>query len=379
MDNIRKMYFDQAKRIVIKVGSNVLTRNDGLNVDIIRSISRQICNLIERGLQVILVSSGALACGVKKIGLPKRPDEIPQRQAAAAVGQAGLMMEYENTFDLYHRQVAQILLTSDDLTNRERYLNARNTLFTLLSWGVVPIINENDTVAVQEIKMGDNDNLAAMITLLMNADILINLTDIDGLFTKDPRMNPDARLIPVVETIKKDIEIIAGSIPGALGTGGMLSKIRGAQKVTTAGVPMIIANGANPDIIIRLVKGEQLGTFFVPKEEKLASRKRWIGMTVKPEGVLYIDDGAAKALVEKGKSLLPIGIVRVEGNFGVGAAVEFKNGSNQVIGIGLVNYNSEEIRLIMGLRSDRIEHRLGYKPYDEVVHRDNLTILHDNP
>ena len=246
IDN-RKSIFKDAKRVVVKVGSNVLTEEHGLNLKAVRSVSRQICRLIESGLEVILVSSGAMAVGVRKGGLSKRPDDIPKQQAVAAVGQAGLIMEYEKAFARYKKKVAQILLTSDDLNNRKRYLNARNTLYTLLSWQIVPIINENDTVIVEEIKFGDNDILAAMITLLMDADILINLTDIDGLYTKDPRTNTDAELIPVVTTIKKDIERYASDIPGALGTGGMLSKIIAAKKITTAGIPMVISKGEKPD------------------------------------------------------------------------------------------------------------------------------------
>ncbi len=359
---------------MIKVGSNVLTEDHGLNLTAIQSISRQICTLIESGLEVILVSSGAMASGVKKIGLDKRPDEIPKRQAVAAVGQAGLILEYEKAFAQCHKKVAQILLTGDDLNNRKRYLNARNTLCTLLAWHVVPIVNENDTVMIEEIQFGDNDNLAAMITLLMDADILINLTDIDGLYNKDPRTNLDAELIPVVPAIRSDIKEYAGSIPGALGTGGMLSKISAARKVTAAGVPMVIANGGQSDVLKKLFSGKNLGTFFVPKEKKLKSRKCWIAFTLKPKGIIRIDDGAAKAILKRGKSLLPSGIVGVEGEFNVGAPVEFRKGDGEKLGTGLVNYSSADIRKIMGLKSSQIKDRLGYKPYDDVIHRDNLAI-----
>jgi len=367
--------FSHAKRIVVKVGSNVLTHDNGLNLAAIRSISRQIFRLDERGVQVILVSSGAMASGVRKIGLARRPDAIPQRQAVAAVGQAGLIFEYEKSFDRYGKKVAQILLTSDDLSNRKRYLNSRNTLLTLLDWGVVPIINENDTVAVEEIKLGDNDNLAAMITLLMDADLLINLTDIDGLYTTDPRSHPDAELIPEVSTINRSIEKIAGDIPGALGTGGMHSKITAARKVTAAGVPMVIAHGEKKDVLLRLMAGEPHGTFFVPRKEKLASRKCWIAYSLKPKGAIYIDDGAAAAITTRGKSLLPSGIISVEGDFGVGAPVDFKRHKNRTLGSGLVNYSAADIRKIMGLKTNRIEARLGSKPYDEVIHRDNLAVV----
>jgi len=359
---------------VVKVGSNVLTEDQGLNLTAIRSIGRQICRLIDGGREVILVTSGAMASGIRKVGLEKRPDEIPKRQAVAAVGQAGLIMEYEKAFGRYEKKVAQILLTGDDLNDRRRYLNARNTLCTLLSWQVVPIINENDTVMIEEIQFGDNDNLAAMITLLMDADILVNLTDIDGLYTKDPREFPEAELIPVISNIDKDIEKYAGDIAGALGTGGMLSKIRAARKVTAAGIPVLIGNGTRPDILIELFSGEDHGSYFIPKKEKLKSRKCWIAFTLKPKGIIRIDGGAAAAILNRGKSLLPSGIVGVEGEFGVGAPVEFRNDDGTTLGAGLVNYSSSDIRRIMGLQSSQIEERLGHKPYDYVIHRDNLAI-----
>ena len=374
MNEKRASIFYNARRVVVKVGSNVLTEDHGLNLKAIRSISRQICRLIDGGIEIILISSGAMASGIRKVGLDKRPDEIPKRQAIAAVGQAGLIMEYEKAFARYHKKVAQILLTGDDLNNRKRYLNARNTLCMLLSWQVVPIINENDTVMIEEIQFGDNDNLAAMITLLMDADILVNLTDIDGLYTKDPRTNPDADFIPMVSTIGEDIKKIAGDIPGALGTGGMLSKINAAKKVTAAGVPMVIANGGRPDVLKKLFSGKDVGTFFTPKKKKLKSRKCWIAFTLKPKGVIRIDDGAAAAILNRGKSLLPSGIVGVEGEFSVGAPVEFRKTDDETLGTGLVNYSSTDIRKIMGLKSSQIKNCLGHKPYDDVIHRDNLAV-----
>jgi glutamate 5-kinase len=367
----------QAHRIVIKVGSNVLTARSSLNLFTIESISRQICILLDRGLEVLLVSSGAMAAGLRKMGLERRPDEIPKRQAIAALGQSGLMNAYEEAFGRCHKKVAQILLTGEDLNNRKRYLNARNALYTLLEWKVVPIINENDTISVEEIKLGDNDNLAAMITLLMDADFLINLTDIEGLYTKDPRSHKDARLIPEVTTFNKEIENFASSIPGALGRGGMSSKIRAAKKVTAAGVPMIIAKGDDPDILLDLFDGQARGTYFAPRQKKLASRKCWIAYTLTPKGVLVVDAGAARALVENGKSLLPSGIVSVEGEFGVGAAVAFRNQQGVQLGVGLVNYAAADIRTIQGLKTSQIKGRLGAKPYDEVIHRDNLVITLD--
>jgi glutamate 5-kinase len=372
--NLRRIPIESVRRVVVKVGSNVLTAPGGLNVKVMRELARQIGTLMDRGLEIILVSSGAMASGAKKIGLERRPDELPRRQAVAAVGQAGLIMEYEKVFERHGRKVAQILLTSEDLTSRKRYLNARNTLNTLLEWKIVPIINENDTVSVEEIKLGDNDNLAAMIALLMDADLLISLSDIDGLFTKDPRAHADAQLIPVVAAITKGTEKAAGSIPGPLGTGGMMSKLAAARKVNSAGVPMVIAKGDKPDILTRLLDGEPHGTYFAPRREKLTRRKCWIAFSLKPKGSLTVDAGAKTALTRRGKSLLASGVVAVQGEFAVGAAVEFLGPAGEPLGVGLVNYCAADIRRVMGLRSQHIQQVLGHKSYDEVIHRDNLVI-----
>ena len=363
------------KRIVVKIGSNILTRKEGLNLGLIENISRQISALIDKGLEVLLVSSGAMALGVKKLGLPARPDEIPLRQAVSAIGQAGLINEYEKAFDAYGKKVAQILLTSDDLSARHRYLNARNAMHALVSWGVVPIINENDTVSVEEVRFADNDNLSAMIALLMDGDVLINLTDIEGLYDKDPRVFPDAKLIREVSQITDEVREMATGIPGRLGTGGMASKITAAAKVTDAGIPMIITKGDIPDVLLKLYEGELSGTYFKPKDQKLANRKCWIAYTSKPEGFLRVDDGAEKALLKNGKSLLPIGILGVEGDFGIAAIVDVMNRNNQTIGRGLVNYSARDIRIIKGVKSDRIKEKLGFKLNDEVIHRDNLAIF----
>jgi glutamate 5-kinase len=365
------------QRAVVKVGSNVLTAQAGLNIEAIASISSQICQLFKEGIEVILVSSGAMASGMKKMGFPKRPEAIPKRQAISAIGQAGLIREWEKAFARFDRKVAQILLTSDDLTSRKRYLNARNTMNTLLEWQVVPIINENDTIMIEEIKLGDNDNLAAMIALLLDADIFYNLTDIDGLYNKDPRVFQNARLIPRVTSFSKSIEKYASGISGALGTGGMMSKIKAARKVTAAGIPMVIAQGYRPDILLQLASGEDHGTYFVPRERKLNRKKCWIGYTVNPQGTLRVDAGAARALLTQGKSLLPSGIVDVNGQFPVGAAVAVVSQEYQLIGNGLVNYNADDIRTIMGLKTSQIKARLGQKTYDEVIHRDNLVITRD--
>ncbi len=370
--------FGLARRVVIKIGSNVLTGSFGLDRERIDSLSNQISQLIDTGLEVLLVSSGAMACGQRKLEIYRRPEEIPKRQAIAAVGQADLMWTYEAAFSRHNHKVAQILLTGDDLnSSRKRYLNARNTLNTLMEWRVLPIINENDTVVTEEIKFGDNDNLSALITLMMDADVLINLTDIDALYSGDPRTETDARKIPVVGRITKDIEHLATGLPGALGTGGMLSKIRAARKVTSAGIPMVIASGLRDDILEVLFSGADEGTFFAPAGGRLPNRKCWIAFHRKPKGVLVLDDGAVQAIVRKGKSLLPSGITSVSGEFGIGAPVAVYDGKDRWVATGLVNYAASDIRRIMGLRTNRIRSELGQKPYDEVIHRNNMTVLGD--
>ncbi|MDA8135236.1 MAG: glutamate 5-kinase [Desulfobacteraceae bacterium] len=369
-----EQFLNHARRIVVKLGSNVITAKNGLDLEVIDRISGQISTLMDRGLEVILVSSGAQAAGLRKMGMTVRPSEMPKRQAIAAMGQSGLMMAYENSFARRDKKVAQILLTAEDLNNRKRYLNARNTLNTLMEWKVVPVINENDTIMVEEIKLGDNDNLAAMIALLMDADFLFILTDIEGLYDKDPRRFPEARLISEVTSFKKEIEAYAGDIPGTLGTGGMLSKIKAAKKVTSAGIPMIVARGNVENVLLGLFEGRPQGTYFVPKTKKLARRKCWIAHTLAPKGSLIIDDGAVRAVRENGKSLLPIGVVKVEGEFEEGAPVAFKTAGNEIIGIGLVNYRSSDVELIKGLKTFQIEACLGSKHYDEIIHRNNMVL-----
>jgi glutamate 5-kinase len=378
MDPKTPSLFSNVKRVVVKIGSNVLTAPGSLNEKAIRSMSRQISHLMDDGLEVILVSSGAMASGMKKIGLSKRPVEIPKRQAVAAVGQAGLIWAYEKAFGRYQKKVAQILLTSEDLSDRKRYLNTRNTFSTLLSWRIVPIINENDTVAVESIQFGDNDYLSARICLLLDADILIILTDIDGLYTKDPRASANAELIPTVTTIGKEIEKMAGDIPGALGTGGMSSKIKAARTVTSAGIPMVIANGEEPNILKKLFSGEPLGTQFLPKKKRLTSKKCWIAYNLKVKGTIKIDAGALNAMLNRGKSLLPIGITGVKGDFKEGSPVEIVTDDRKVVGTGFVNYCASDILKIMGLKTNQIASRLGQKTYDEVIHRDNLAITHQD-
>jgi len=363
-----------AQRIVIKVGSSVLAGRQGLDLGIINRLSDEISMLREQGRQVVIVSSGAIASGIRKVGLRAMPKTIPQKQAAAAVGQGSLIQAYEEAFSHYGLKVAQILLTSDDLTNRRRYLNARHTLQTLLEWGIIPVVNENDTVVVDEIKFGDNDNLSALIAQLIEADLLVALTDMDGLYDSDPRENREAKIIPIVRRIDREVEGFAGDRPGGLGTGGMLSKLMAAKKVAAAGVPMIIGNGRNRYILKQIFDGEEVCTLFLPAERRLPSKKQWIAHTLKPQGEVILDAGAAKALKLRGKSLLSTGIVAVRGRFEVGAPVRCLSREEEVIGIGLVNYGADEIEKIMGVRSHGIEEILGYKHSDEVIHRDNFVL-----
>ncbi len=365
------------KRVVVKVGSGVLTTSEGLNKRVINDLTHDICGLQKNEIQVILVSSGAIASGLTKMGLARRPESISHQQAVAAIGQSTLMMVYEKAFGRHGQRVAQILITRDDLHHRRRYLNARNTLFTLLSWKIVPIINENDTVVVDEIKFGDNDNLSAMVTNLTDSQLLINLTDIDGLFDKDPRAHKDARPISVVEKINKEVMMYASSIPGFLGTGGMAAKIRAAQKVALTGAPTIIANGLKRGILKSIFKGKEEGTLFMPRDVALCSRKHWIAFTRSPKGEILVDRGAEAAVLKRGKSLLPSGIKEVRGKFSLGDSVVLLNEDEKELAVGMVNYDASDIEKIMGLKSKEIESRLGFKHDDEVIHRDNLVLTRD--
>ncbi|MFP3869564.1 MAG: glutamate 5-kinase [Syntrophobacteria bacterium] len=375
MAQSRKKVVDHAQRVVIKVGSRVLTSGRGLDLGIINRLCDEVSLLRERGRQVVIVSSGAIASGLHKVGLSEMPKTIPQKQAAAAVGQSSLMQAYEEAFHHYNLKVAQVLLTSDDLTHRRRYLNARHTLETLLEWGIIPIVNENDTVVVEEIKFGDNDNLSALIAQLTEADLLIALTDTEGLYDHDPRQDRAARVIPVVQRIDRKVEACAGKQAGMFGTGGMSSKVLAAKKVTAAGVPMIVGNGRKRYILKRIFDGEEVGTLFLPARRRLPSKKQWIAHTLKPQGELILDAGAVQALRHRGKSLLSTGIKEVRGRFGVGAAVRcLSSEGEEMIGMGLVNYSAAEIEDIKGAHSKKIEEILGYKHSDEVIHRDNLVL-----
>lgn len=368
----------RTRRVVIKVGSAVMTTADGLNLEIVRELTDNIVKLIKGGREVVLVSSGAIAAGFRKLGLRAKPRAIPQKQAVAAIGQSTLMQNYEQAFNRHGVQVAQILLTRNDLANRRRYLNARNTLFTLLNWKVIPIINENDTVVVEEIQFGDNDNLSALISSVVQADLLIILTDIDGLYDQDPRQYRDACRVPLVEKIDHKLERSASRQPGVIGSGGMFSKIQAAKKAASVGIPTIIAHGLKPHVIDRIFSGEDEGTLFLPETTKLRSRQYWLAYTTNPAGDIVVDDGARQVLRYQGKSLLPAGVIEVNGRFSAGAAVRLMDTAGEVIGIGLSNYSSNDLACIKGLKTCNIQKSLGYKGYDEVVHRDNMVIFPDS-
>jgi glutamate 5-kinase len=373
----RHAIFSRCRRLLIKVGSAVLTGPKGLDRVMIHRLSDQIADLKQRngGPDVLVVSSGAISSGLRKIGLTERPKTIPHKQATAAVGQGVLMEAWEAAFDKYDLLVAQVLLTSEDLAHRHRYLNARNTLETLLSWGILPVINENDTVVVEEIKFGDNDQLSALIAGLVGADLVVNLTDTEGLYDCDPRQNTCASLIPVVTRI--DAKILASATPlaGAMGTGGMLSKVNAARKCLASGIPMVIAPGKERDVLLRLFDGEALGTLFLPKERVYQGRKIWLANLPKPAGDLMLDEGAVTALREKGRSLLPIGIREVRGTFGVGAPVRCLDPDGNIVGIGLTNYRSAEVESIKGRHTEEIEKIIGYRHSDEVIHRNNFVLI----
>jgi len=333
---------------------------------------------VQQGYSVVLVTSGAIASGKHRLNITGKLKSIPEKQAAAAVGQGRLMRVYSKSFEKNGLYVAQILLTLSDLTDRQRFLNIRNTLSTLIEWKVTPIINENDSVAVDEIKFGDNDNLAAMIANIVEADLFINLTSTAGLYDSNPVEFKKAKLIPLVAEFTDEIEAIATAETSSVGTGGMKSKVLAAKKVTAIGIPCIIAPGKKKNVLADIIAGKEIGTLFLPMADRLNSKKYWIAFTLHSRGKLVVDDGARKALLEKGTSLLPSGIIDVEGDFALGDPVSCVDREGTAIAKGLVNFSSDEIRKIMGLKTTKIVQVLGHKDYDEVIHRDNLVITKNN-
>jgi glutamate 5-kinase len=374
----RKEILAGAKRVLIKIGSAVLSGEDGLDLQIIEQLVDEMAQLKKKGYQIVIVTSGAIASGKHRMGISGKLKSMPQKQAAAAIGQGRLMRVYSNAFGKYGLYVAQILLTMSDLTDRKRFLNIRNTLSTLIEWGVIAVINENDSVAVDEIKFGDNDHLAAMITNTIEAHLLINLTSTEGLYDRNPSGSKKAKLIPLVKEFTKEIESAATEETTSIGMGGMKSKVLAAKKVTAFGIPCIIAPGRRKGVLQDIFAGKEIGTLFLPTSEHLSSRKHWIAFTLRSRGKLIIDEGAKKALLEEGKSLLPSGVVGVEGDFAIGDPVTCVDMEGITVAKGLANYGAPEIRKIMGVKSSRIEQILGYKDYDEIIHRDNLAITRES-
>ncbi|MEW5952268.1 MAG: glutamate 5-kinase [Bacillota bacterium] len=364
----------RTKRLVVKVGSSSLTHPTGkLNLALMENLVRQMADLYNSGREVILVTSGAIGVGLGKLRYTGRPKTIPEKQAAAAVGQGILMQMYEKFFAEYGVTVGQVLLTREDFSHRRRFLNARNTLHALLHLEVIPVINENDTVAVDEIKLGDNDNLAALVGVLVDAQLLVLLSDVDGLYTGDPRKDPGAVLIRDVEELTGEIEALAGGAGTGVGTGGMITKIQAARVGMHCGLITVIANAGEQDALRRIIAGEQLGTAFWPSV-KMQHKKSWIAYSSAVHGKIHVDEGAARALLKNGKSLLPSGIVGVEGNFDIGNTVAIFGPDNREIGRGIVNYSADEVARIKGVQTKDIERVLGYKDYDEVIHRNNLAL-----
>lgn len=366
----------KARRLVVKVGTSILAYPDGrLNLWRLERLVREIAAVSNAGRQVVLVTSGAVGAGMGRLGWTRKPRTLPEKQAAAAVGQGILMHMYEKLFAEYGQVVAQVLLTRADVADRGRYLNARHTLLTLLHYRVIPIVNENDTVAVEEIRVGDNDTLSALVAGLVDADLLLLLTDTAGLYTANPKACADATRIEIVHEITPEIEQLARGGTSSLGTGGMGTKLLAAHMAMNSGIPMVIAHGGEERVIERTLAGELLGTLFLPQQGRLAAKKRWIAYGPAPQGSLRVDAGAAEALLKGGKSLLPAGVTEVEGDFEAGAVVSVHAPDGREIARGIANYSAGEIRKIKGCRSGEIAAVLGHKDYDEVIHRDNLCLL----
>ena len=365
----------KARRWVVKVGSSLLTaKGQGLDRAAIADWAGQIAALRKDGREVVLVSSGAVAEGMARLGLKKRPAVLSELQAAAAVGQMGLVQAWESAFAQHGLHTAQVLLTHEDVSDRDRYLNSRGTLKSLLEFGVVPVVNENDTVATDEIRLGDNDTLAALAVNLVEAEVLVILTDQDGLFDADPRANPEAKLIAEAELSNPQLEAMAGEGRGELGRGGMRTKLIAARWAARSGAATVIAHGRAPGVLATLMAGQSVGTLLQPAQGVMAARKRWIAGQLQVRGRVHLDAGAAQVLREKGKSLLPVGVKRIEGEFGRGDLVACLDPEGREVARGLVNYDAGESRRILGLPSAKVQEALGYPGAPELIHRDNLVL-----
>jgi glutamate 5-kinase len=364
------------KRVILKIGTSVLLDSEGKVSGIkAEGFSRQIKAVKDTGIDVIVVSSGAIACGMEAMGLSKKPKQIARKQALASVGQGLLMKIYMDAFARVGLKVSQVLLTHEDTKSRSRCLNLLNTIDTLLTMDVVPIINENDTLSFQEIMFGDNDNLSALIAQITNADLLLLLSDVDGLYDKDPNRFPGARLISTVRKIDEGVEKLANGTRSEKSVGGMVSKLEAAKKAGHYGIPTRLIRGDAKDVVLRVLRGEEVGTLFLAKKKRLARKKCWIAFAFKTKGKLWVDEGAERAITSRGGSLLPSGITGVEGDFARGECVEISNNSGKVVGRGIANYSSSDVSQIKGSKSVEIEKKLGYKYTEEVIHRDNMVVL----
>ena len=365
-----------AVRVVVKIGTSTLTYNNGkLNLFRIEKLVRELADLANQGKEIILVTSGAVGAGLDRLGSTERPKTIPEKQAVAAIGQGILMHMYEKLFAEYGQIVAQVLLTRENSVKHKLYINSRNTLLTLLKMGVIPVINENDAIAIDELKIGDNDTLSATVATIVDADLLIILSDIEGVFTANPQNDPTAQLIEEITDITPEIEELAGGAGSKLGTGGMYTKIQAAKIAVNAGVTMVIASGALEGVVRNILSGEKIGTIFPAKEQHLQVRKSGLAFGAMIKGELVVDEGCEKALITEGSSLLSVGIVEVKGTFDQGNSVRILSKQGREIARGLANYNSEEIKKICGKNTNNISKILGSKLYDEVIHRDNMVIM----
>ncbi|MCB1668643.1 MAG: glutamate 5-kinase [Porticoccaceae bacterium] len=375
VDN-RDRYVVSARRWVIKIGSALLTDGGrGLDRRAIADWVEQMASMLNQGIEIVLVSSGAVAEGMSRLGWRRRPELIHELQAAAAVGQAGLVQAYETQFQKYQLHTAQVLLDHDDISNRERYLNARSTLQSLIGLGVVPVVNENDTVVTDEIRFGDNDTLAAMVANLIDADLLLILTDQDGLYSADPRENASAELLSEGKAGDVLLQQMAGGSGGGLGRGGMLTKIKAAKLAARSGTSTVIAGGSNEGILLKLAAGENFGTLLIAEQQPMNARKQWLAGRLQVKGCLLLDDGAVEVLSKQGKSLLPVGVRHVQGVFSRGELVSCVDAKGNEIARGLVNYSSLESEKIAGQSSSQISEILGYCDDQELIHRDNLVLV----
>lgn len=376
-DTLRQQITSSARLVVVKVGTRVLTHAEGtLNHQRIAQLAEEIHTISAGGRQVVLVSSGAVGAGLSLLGLKARPTDLAKLQAVAAVGQTHLIQTYDQTFAKHGRRAAQVLLTLDDVDDRIRYLNVRNTLLSLLEFGAVPIVNENDTVSVDELKttFGDNDRLAAMVTNLIRAPLLVVLSDIEGLYDGDPSLET-SKLVPTVEQIDETVLAYVRDRKTGLSKGGMASKLEAARIVTTAGENMIIASGRQPDVLTKIMAGESLGTLFLGQSKAISPFKRWLGFSAQVRGRIQLDDGARRAIVEQGRSLLAAGIIGTQGEFQKGDVVALCDHEGHIIARGLTNYSSADVERIKGLKSAKIAQVIGQRPYEEVIHRDNLALV----